>query len=261
MKLPGIRFFWLCWVAFAAVGSDTQAAQIRAFGDVRTNLSTFTDTDTEPSVAGDPFTRSKVAVSRAGSDFAYASSADIGLLEMKVFGQLSSADAQSSIEIALLSSSARIQDTISLATVDPLTPYEVTFELDVDGVLDFDGGAGRAQASLNTGPFSGQFDSWITSASGLVDETLSVTRTFQGDVDVTVTTSLFLNLFEIGAGANISGQLDNTATLRVILPQGVSIAASESGTFNQVVVPLPPAWPLVLGPLVVLRARKQHRAP
>ena len=88
-----------------------------------------------------------------------------------------------------------------------------------------------------------------------------MTRAFQGDVDVTVTTALFLNPFEIGAGATLSGQLDNTATLRVILPRGVSIAASESRTFNQVLVPMPPAGPLVPGPSVILHARKQRCAP
>ncbi|MEQ8663101.1 MAG: hypothetical protein RLW62_19980, partial [Gammaproteobacteria bacterium] len=60
--------------------------------------------------------------------------------------------------------------------------------------------------------------------------------------------------------ATISGQLDNTATLRVILPEGVSIAASESGTFEQVIVPLPAALPLMLTAIGSLAWRSRRRA-
>ncbi len=50
------------------------------------------------------------------------------------------------------------------------------------------------------------------------------------------------------SGANLIADLSNTATLNIILPAGVSITASESGTLLEAInpIPIPGLFPLVL---------------
>jgi hypothetical protein len=246
----------------SGAGNSVIAAEIRASGAVNLPGTALSDNELEPAIAIDPFTRSLVSVARNGSNYSYFASSDIGLTELRAFGQITNdtGDNLSEIEIGLVRASARLQDTLTF-TSESTEDYSVVFELDVDGMTDFSGGSGFAGANLSTGPLSDQNAFFNTQSSGLIDETLSVTRIFNGTIDMTLTMQLFLQLNVANAGAALTAELDNTATLRVILPAGVTIAASESGTFMQVIpapIPLPAALPLfmmgVLG-LTSLRRR------
>lgn len=227
--------------------------------------------DAEPSPPGTPFDRSVVAVQAGDPNgaFYYSASADIGLLELKVFGQIDNTaqDAKANGEIGVLSARAELDDVISLHS-DLATPYEVTFELQVDGILSIVGGSANGFASINFGPTSGAdaFDSSFYSSDGAFRDTLSVTKTFTGNVDADIGALLSFTIFAVDPNAIITGALNNTATLNLILPQGVTIAASESGTFGVPIqpVPLPAALPLFLtGAAVTLAGgfRRKSVAP
>ncbi|MCP5145288.1 MAG: hypothetical protein H6978_10790 [Gammaproteobacteria bacterium] len=229
------------------------AASIRASGYVDLDgdfIREYNSLEQEPAVSGDPFLRSIVSVHETQANvFEYFASCDIGALELKVFGTLnnSSANALASIELGILDARATLEDVITLESLSP-DPYEVTLELHVDGLLDIAGGGARGSASLHFGPEPGldssDFSNYLT--SGVINDTLSVTRTFTGTVMASLGAALNFRIYQIDAGAVMTGQLNNTATLRLILPENVTVAVSESGTFNQVItpVPLPAAMPL-----------------
>lgn len=244
-------------VLLSAVSLSAQAvSQIQASGYtdldgnfVRENVTS----DSEPNPPNTPFDRSIVSVQAGDPNgpFFYSASADIGLLELKVLGQIDNTaqDAKSNVEIGVLSATARLNDVISLQS-DLNTAYDVIFELQVDGVLSIAGGTASGLAQINFGPTTGldSFDSSSYSTDGAFADTLSVTRRFTGNVDADIGALLNFTIRAVDANAIITGAMNNTATLNLILPQGVSIAASESGTFGIPIaaVPLPSALPLFL---------------
>jgi hypothetical protein len=66
----------------------------------------------------------------------------------------------------------------------------------------------------------------------------------------------------VAAGGTVSGQLANSAFVNLILPSDVTIAASDSGTF-EVPIPIPePATVLLLGAglLLTLAFARRRRA-
>ncbi len=207
--------------------------------------------DAEPNPQDTPFDRSVVNVEAGdpNGQFYYSASADIGLLELKVYGKMdnTAGNAKSNPEIGILSARAELDDVISLQT-NLSTPYDVTFELNVDGILSILGGNASGFASINFGPSNGfdGFDSSFYSNNGDFSDTLSVTKTFSGNVDADIGAFLSFSIFAIDPNAVIIGEMNNTASINLILPQGVSLAASESGTFGVTIVPLPAAWPLFL---------------
>lgn len=247
-----LKFSLLFIVGFSFWSIASNAALIRASGAVNLpGISAF-DIDEEPESLNDPFDRSIVSIARSGTDsganYSYSASSDIGLGELKAFGQISNSGGPlSSIELGIVKANALLQDTITLesGTADD---YEVTYEFHVDGLTDFSNGSGFAGASLSTGSFSSQNDFFRTSISQLIDETLTVTRTYNGTVEQNLTLSVFLQLNVADSGATLTADLSNTATLNIILPAGISITASESGTFLEEIapVPIPSLFPLVL---------------
>jgi hypothetical protein len=247
----------LLGVLLSAVSLSAQAvSQIRASGYtdldgnfVRENVTS----ESEPNPPDTPFDRSIVSV-QAGDlngPFYYSASADIGLLELKVLGKIDNTaqGAKSNAEIGVLSATARLSDVISLQS-DLSTPYDVIFELEVDGIMSILGGTANGFAQINFGPTTGAdtFDSNFYNTNGAFTDTLSITRRFTGNVDADIGASLTFKIDAVDANAIITGAMNNTATLNLILPQGVSIAASESGTFGIPIapVPLPSALPLFL---------------
>ncbi len=246
------KSFLVTTAIFLLAQSSANAAEIRASGSVNLPGITASDFEKEPENDMDPFDRSIVSVARSGSDsganYSYTASSDIGLGELKAFGQISNGGGSlSSIEIGLVSANARLQDTIIIES-DSADDYDVIYEFHVDGLTDFSGGEGFAGASISTGSFSSQNDFFNTRNSQVIDETLSVTRTYNGTIEQTLTLSLFLQLNVANAGGSLTADLANTATLNIILPTGVSITGSESGTFLEEInpVPIPALWPLVL---------------
>jgi len=216
-----------------------------------------------------PFSVSRIAVGDlAAGVFSYDASADIGLLELKVFGSLSNAGSESmgDLEAGLLRASSEVRDVLSLEST--LTgPYDVSFEMIVHGDIS---GSGRALANsfINFGVLGDAHgsDSGVYQG-GLIDDTLTVTRTVSGaTVDVDFSARLNLNIFQVDAGTTVTGDLGNTATFRLILPEGVTLADSASSTYGVpiAVVPEPDAWAMMLiglvsFPLVLKRGRNRSK--
>ena len=219
--------------------------------------------DMEPDPPETPFVRSIVDVANSSGDglWAYESSSDIGLLELKVFGEINNDGVgKSNIETGILRSSATLDDVITLESTLP-GDYDVTFELDVNGDITEVSGDGRGFAAINFGPADGfdTFDSNLYNG-GPVSDTLSVTRTFNGTVDADIGASLIFTVLSVDPGGIVTGALNNTATLRLIVPDGVSVGASQSGTFNTVIapVPVPAALPLFVAGLAALGYRRRR---
>ncbi|MGE0385394.1 MAG: hypothetical protein AB7Q97_11730 [Gammaproteobacteria bacterium] len=223
-------------------------------------LSADTQTETEP-----PYTRSVVTVADSGATFEYFAQADIGNQTLKALGMLENAGTTDLVGdgLAILQVSAQIRDTLTLHSALPGKQL-VTLEMAIDGELDFAPGIPllpRVNASMFFGPVGGIQGSDLNTYSvpGAIDDVLSVTIEVEGDTDVYLDTFLGFSVFYARPGDVISGRLDNTARLTLNLPPGVSLAGSTSGTFGEIIapVPLPGALPMLLSALLlpVLRRR------
>ncbi len=192
----------------------------------------------------EPFNRSVVSVQDEQPGlFAYFSSADIGNLALKVSGSLTNSGG-SSIgfgEVAILQAVAEARDILVLSSTRT-DPYQVTLELVIDGSLSTPAGStasANSQIKMTETGKLGVFDSGFYT-NGEVNDTLSVTRTVSGpEVTLELETLLSYNVYRVGAGATASGDLSNTAHVRLILPDDVTIASSSSGTFGVPIVPIP----------------------
>jgi hypothetical protein len=213
-----------------------------------------------------PLTRSIVSVSDSQpGTFAYSSSADIGLLELKVFGTLTNntGSAQGNFESPMMQVVAEVRDVITLGST-LTTPYDVTLSLDVNGDISTSGGSANASAnaSLDFGPNPGLDGSdGALYPIGPIADTLSVTQTLMGaTVDLDLKALLAFNVFQLDAGATVTGQLANTAFLTLGLPPGVTLAGSASGTFGvPIPIPEPHTYALMLAGLVFVGTLARRR--
>ncbi len=211
-----------------------------------------------------PLPVSQIMVSDAAPGvFAYTSSADIGLRELKVFGSLSNATGNplGAGEIPVLRVRSEVRDVLTL-TSTLVDPYLVTFELDVDGLVSGNGSA-IANAFLDFGLLGG---SNVNDSGayffGPINDTLSVSRLVSGpSVAMDFTAALNFAVFRVDAGSTVTGAMDNTATMRLILPEGVRLESSGSGTFGVPipVIPEPGTWALLLAGLGLVAWRAQRR--
>jgi hypothetical protein len=182
-----------------------------------------------------PLAVSQIGIADAAAGlFAYTASSDIGLLELKVFGTVTNTTGSKlgDGETALMRVSAEVRDVLTLNST-LTTPYDVSFELIVDGELTGAGSA-IANASIDFG-LLGQSNGADFGAYGLgaIADTLRVTRTVSGaSVEMDLGALLALSIFRVDAGAAMTGSLDNTATLRLLLPQGVTLAGSAPSAFR-----------------------------
>lgn len=257
----------------AEIGIDASGrVDVDAFGP-KPALSTESDTQLV-----EPFVRSVVTVADAGTEiglarYDYFASSDIGNLLLKVSGTLENLtnEAFPNRGVPLLQATAEVRDIITLS-IAGTQPVDVTVNMRVDGNFDFTGGSGAVNTGLRfdlTSAFNPTFVSRLLTHSGPVDNPntatdesfLSITKTLSGPtVELEIYTLLFLNLTSVNANSTVSGNLSNTAVFELILPEGVSLVSSTSGTFNEVIpepVPVPGALALMLAPLAVgLRRRR-----
>lgn len=215
-----------------------------------------------------PFLRSVVSVAdTAPGFFAYSSSADIGNLALRVTGSMSNSTSggYGNREIPILTVTSQVLDVITLSSPSA-DPYDVTLQLKVDGTISSSGGADSALANalLQLAPVgSTSVTDTGSYGIGLIDDTLEVTRTFAGtSVDLALNAFLSFNVFAVDAGSTATGDLGNTAFLRLVLPQGVVVSNSASGTFGvPIPIPEPQTWALWLGGLGgVLWAVRRRRS-
>jgi len=214
-----------------------------------------------------PFTRSVVSVGDAQSGvFSYAASADIGTLALRVAGSLSNAGATDYFGqgVPVLQTVAEARDVITLSSASA-SPYDVTLQLLVSGVITEGANsqiAANSLISLSSAGVLKQTDSGLYDASGVVNDTLSVTLTVAGpSVVIEIESLLSLTVLRAAAGETVSADLSNTALLSLILPSGVTIASSQSGTFGvPIAVPEPAlAAPIAIGAWATAAFRARRR--
>jgi hypothetical protein len=209
----------------------------------------------QQSVSTLPLPVSQIKISEGeGGVYIVRSSADIGLLELKVYGSLtnSSSTDVGNRETSVMTVRSEVRDVLTLnaATTDP---YIVAFELDVSGAIVSSGsgsGSALANAFLDFGLLGGAHATDTGSYGfGFIDDTLTVSREVSGaSVQLDFTAWLNFSVTRVDAGSTIIGTLDNTATMRLILPPGVTLGGSASGTFGVPIpaIPEPATWALML---------------
>ena len=197
-----------------------------------------------------PFARSVVAVAdgQAGL-YSYAASADLGTLALRASGSLTNATGATLFGqgVPLLQAVAEARDVITLSSASS-APYDVTLQLLVSGVVSTSANSligANSLISLRSAGVLKQTDASSYSASGIVSDVLTVTITVAGPlVEIELESLLSVTVVAVAAGETVSADLSNTALLNLVLPAGVTIAGSSSGTFG---VPIPePALPALL---------------
>lgn len=256
---------------------DTVAIEARGLVDLdgrlgpEPALSNLIETETD-----EPFVRSSVSVAdeQAGL-YAYAGSADIGNLELKVEGMLTNSGTTDLFGqgLPLMQVVTEARDIVTLISANA-DPYEVTLEMTIEGELDLGTSTigitpatANALISLDTEGQLNVSDAATYSSSGSIFDTLSVTYQVSGpEVTLEISTLLSFTVLALGAGQTTLVDLGNTALIELIVPEGVSVS-SASGTFGVPITPVPEPTAaalmasglLLLGGAVARRQRQQAR--
>lgn len=250
------------------LGSAHAVAELEVNGRADTNADFSFESSKEDSVIGDPLARTVISVSDSNSIFSYFALSDFTVPKMQLKGTWNNGGSPvGNFETAILAAKARIQETFSVDVPSP-TPYRITAELFVTGVLDVDGSDGIAQALLTLDPtapdrLSGT-DSGTYNTNGIVSDTLSVSFDFTDDATFDLDTSIFLSMRRIDANTSISIDFSNTALLSIKVttlggdPLPEVVVESGSGQFGVTPVPAPAALPLLLSGLGVVGWRAKR---
>lgn len=224
-----------------------------------------------------PFTRSVVSVTDDQSGlFAYSASADIGTLALRVAGSLTNATAAAYFGqgVPILQSTAQALDVITLtSSVAGIFPVEmqlmITGTITPSANVGFDYVSANSQLRFSVVNMASATDSGRYT-SGAVADTLSVVRSVEfatagASVDMAFDAFLSLNIFGALPGETVSGQLSNTALLNLVLPAGVSVTGSASGTYGVPIaaIPEPRSFALMLAGLALtsLVVQRRRRIP
>lgn len=260
-------------VALAGFTSVSPAApQMRVTGRVDANGDAVFESNQTDSETGNPeFNRSAISVADADNNglWRYLARVDSTVPQLQVSGSLenNTGELLDSIELGLLSTSARYVDTITLSP-QITDPYLVTIDMVVDGLLAIDGSLSRAAAGLIITP-AGQlqsFDFQNYTSSGSVQDVLSAQYQFQGDAVFDLDTSLQFSISRLDPGITASGDFSHTAVINLILtdlngnplPEDSIQVSSDSGFFQTAPVPLPAASLLFLAGLTGLIANAKR---
>ncbi len=189
-----------------------------------------------------PFTRSFVRVSDApGYLYYYDAVADIGAGALKLTAVLANYNRSESFFAQgepLMQVSAHAKDVLTLHSALPGS-FQVTLQLAVTGNIltasSIIPGSTRAtgNALLSFGAEAGP-DTVVTRQllPGDINELLSVTQTVTGPiVNVDFETLLNFEVTAVGPDGGAEAHLGNSALLRLLVPAGVSVIASESQAF------------------------------
>ena len=192
-----------------------------------------------------PFDRSIVTVADAQPGlYDYFASADVGNLALKVAGSLTNSGGStlSGVEVGLLRATSEVRDVITLTTTRT-DSFDVTLELIVNGNITAGAGSSASANSVlqfGTDPGTNSFDS-NRYGVGAISDTLSITKTVSGsEINMDFQAFLSFSVGQVAAGDTVTGELNNTAIIKLILPQGVTVTGSQSGTFG---VPIPTPVP------------------
>ncbi len=181
--------------------------------------------------------------------------ADIAAGTLRSVGQVDSAPGDPSsqgIDGGVIFGGSSISDELTLTSTLPGS-YDVTVNLIVTGNISLDGADGGAFVFLSLDAGN---DSRNYSSDGAINDILSVTQTFSGNVvfDINAFIDYSIDMYP-GGGANSDIAL--SGILRLILPDGVTFE-SESEAFLAAPVPVPaivPLFALALAGLGVMRRR------
>lgn len=272
MKPHGYTFTVALALGAAIATSDAQAllrddtgievaGTVDLDGRLRPNPPLSTTNEFEISL---PYPRSVVSVSDSGTGFEYSSEADIGNQTLRIFGSLTNTTSADLVGdgLAIMNVRAQLRDTLTLVSALPGKQL-VTLDMAIDGALSY--GAGipikpLVNAQLFFGPVGAATnDSNSYNLAGAIDDVLSVTIEVEGTTDVFIDALLSFAVFYARPGETVTGSLDNTARLTLSLPTGVTLAGSTSGTFGEVIapVPVPGALPLLVSALLLPKLRRR----
>ena len=234
----------LGWTALACVeqaAAQEQPARIEARGQTTLGGSRESKSDFEEA----PFTRSVVEVADSGANFSYFASSDIGLRALKVAARVvnTSGSPVAEFELGLVSSRADVRDILTFTSTQAADDVPIQVELRVTGELS--DGFVSANSFLQLGLLGGTsvVDSALYDERGAIDDTLSVTQNVSfaepnASVDMAFSSFLSVVVRAAEAGQTVFGDLTNTASFTLVLPDFVTLTASSSGTFG-VPIPIP----------------------
>ena len=141
----------------------------------------------------------------------------------------------------------------------------MTLELIVNGSITAGAGSSASANSVlqfGLDPGTNTFDSNLYGV-GPISDTLSVTKTVSG-TEINMDFAAFLSFVvrEVAPGDTVTGLLNNTAFIKLTLPQDVIVTSSQSGTFGVPIpqpVPEPQTLVLVAAGLVLLAGARFRR--
>ena len=196
-------------------------------------------------------------MTRGTHDDQVAQASDIGLRALKVSASVTNTTGSpiADLEFGLVNSRADVRDILTFTSTQAATDVPIRVDLQVTGELS-DAGA-SANSFLELGLVGGTSVNQGRRYDGplVIDDTLSVTRLVDfgapnSSVDMDFSSFLSVSVGVVDAGQTVFGDLTNTASFTLVLPDFVSLTNSSSGTFGvPIPIPEPETYALMLAGL------------